>query len=71
MTENDFMEKMVDILDSEDELEMDMELKDLEGWDSLGLLTFLAEMEEFSNGPLKAENVKAAKTLADLYALIA
>lgn len=65
-----FLEKMVDILDAEDELSMDMDLSEIEEWDSLGVLTFLAEMEPFSETPITADKVKAAKTIADLYALV-
>lgn len=65
-----FLEKMVDILDAEDELSMDMDLSEIEEWDSLGVLTFLAEMEPLSANPITADSVKAAKTIAELYALV-
>ena len=70
MEANLFLEKMADILDAEDELSMDMVLSEIEEWDSLGVLTFLAEMEPYSDTAITAESVKAAKTIADLYALL-
>lgn len=65
-----FLEKMVDILDAEEDLTMDMDLSGIEEWDSLGVLTFLAEMEPLAANPITADSVKAAKTIEDLYALV-
>ena len=70
MEEKIFLEKMIDILDAEEELAMDTELEDLEEWDSLGVLTCLAEMEPYAAGPIKADDVKKAVTIADLYELL-
>lgn len=42
MTENAFIEKMVDLMDTEDELTMDTNLLDIEEWDSLSFVSFIA-----------------------------
>lgn len=65
-----FLEKMVDILDTEENLEMGTELASLEEWDSLGILTFLAEMGQYAAAGIKTDDVKKAETLADLYGLL-
>ncbi len=70
MSEKEFLEKMVDILDTEKKLEMETELLSLEEWDSLGILSFLAEMDTHARGPIKAEDVKKAETIGDLYLLL-
>ena len=70
MEANEFLEKMVDILDTEEELTMETELSSLEEWDSLGILTFLAEMEPNAKASIKADAVKKAGTIADLHALL-
>ena len=70
MLRKDFLEKLVEILDCEEELTMETELNDVEEWDSLGVLTFLAEMAAHSSEQIKAEYVKNSKTVADLYALL-
>ena len=70
MGANEFLEKMVDILDCEEELNMDTVLAELEEWDSLGILTFLAEMGPNAKAPIKADDVKKAETIADLFALL-
>lgn len=67
---NDFLEKLKDILDCEEDLTLDLELDELDEWDSLGILGFLAEMERHSTKTLQARDVKKAKTVRDLYALI-
>ena len=70
MSTSEFLEKMVNIFDTEEKLEMETELVSLDEWDSLGVLTFLAEMDSSAKGPIKAEEVKKAETIADLYALL-
>ena len=49
-----FIEKMVDVLDSEEEITAETILSDLEEWDSLSVVSFMA----------------MAKTLKDLYELV-
>ena len=70
METNEFLERMVDILDTEEKLTMETELSSLEEWDSIGILTFLAEMGPRVKTSIKADAVKKAKTIADLYALL-
>ena len=70
MTEKEFIEKLADILDCEEELKLDTDLTDVEEWDSLGVLTFLAEMNKYTSFQIKAGDVKKSKTVADLFALI-
>ena len=68
MTEKEFLTKMIDILDYDGELSMSMALQDIEEWDSLSILTFLAEMGRYSS--IKVDDVKQAKTIENLYQLI-
>jgi Phosphopantetheine attachment site. len=70
MNKNDFLTKLAEILDCEDELTIDKSLEDVEEWDSLGIIGFLAEMESYCTSPIQAVDVKGAKTVGDLYALI-
>lgn len=70
MERNDFIEKLKDMLDCEEELVMETSLDEIEEWDSLGIITFLAEMEKHAASPIKAADVKNAKTVADLYSLL-
>ena len=70
MEKQEFLEKLTDILDCEEELAMDTMLEDVEEWDSLGVITFLAELAKYASSPVKADDVKAAKKVGDLYALL-
>lgn len=70
MTTQEFIEKLTDILDCEEELTMETELSEIEEWDSLGVISFLAEMGRVSLAPVKAADVKAARTVEELFSLL-
>ena len=70
MSKEEFLEKLTDILDCEEELSMETQLDEIEEWDSLGILGFLAEMERYTSSSLLAKDVKDAKTVEDLFNLI-
>lgn len=65
-----FIEKMVDILDSEEEITMDTVLDELDEWDSLSLVSFMAMANAAYGKKVSAADVKMAKTVADLYDLV-
>lgn len=65
-----FIEKMVDILDSEEEINMDTVLNDLEEWDSLSLVSFMAMANAAYGKKVVLADVKAAETIKDLYELV-
>lgn len=65
-----FLEKMIDILDCEQEVTMETELADLEEWDSLSLVSFMAMANAAYNKKVVPADVKMAKTIADLYELV-
>lgn len=70
MERDEFIEKLKDLLDCECEIEMETSLDDIEEWDSLGIITFLAEMGKHAASQIKADDVKNAKTVQDLYGLL-
>lgn len=65
-----FIEKMVDMLDAEEEITMDTVLDELDEWDSLSFVSFLAMANAAYGKKLNATDVKNAETVADLYELI-
>lgn len=65
-----FLEKMTDILDCEQEVAMDTVLTELEEWDSLSLVSFMAMANAAYNKKVIPADVKMAKTIADLYELV-
>ena len=67
MQTEEFIKKLTEIIDTEEKLTLETKLTDIEDWDSLSLVGFLS----FCNSKLKLsvtpEEVKAAKTVADLF----
>ena len=70
MQEKDFLEKMVEIMDTETELSMDSSLKEIEEWDSLSYVAFLAFGATITKEKIWPADVKSAETLRDLYNLL-
>lgn len=65
-----FLEKMADILDCEQEVTMETVLADLEEWDSLSLVSFMAMANAAYGKKVSPADVRMAKTIADLYYLV-
>lgn len=71
MTEQDFLRRMKeDILDTEAEMTLDTVLEELDGWDSLGFVSFIAMAKAAGGQQVDAATVGAAKTLRDLFAYV-
>ena len=70
MTEELFLEKLVNVLDTEDEITMDRQLEDMEEWDSLSIVSFMAMANTACGKHVTPAEVKAAKTVEDLYTLV-
>lgn len=71
MTEQEFLTKMQeDILDTEEEITMDTPLADIEEWDSLAFVSFLAMAKLAGKKPAR-EAIQRSKTVGELYALLA
>ncbi len=69
MHEQEFLKKMIDLMDTEDEITMDSRLEDIEEWDSLSNVAFLAMCATVSDRKIAPADVKQAKTIRDLYTL--
>jgi acyl carrier protein len=66
-----FKEYLIEILDIElDELNMNSEFADMEAWDSLAQLSFIAMAQDEYNVNISNEQLKKAKTFADLHKLV-
>ncbi len=70
MTEQEFIKKMVDITDTEDEITMDSVLEEIEEWDSLSAVGFLSLCASKAKRKVDAPEVRSAKTIRDLYMLL-
>ena len=66
-----FLKNLADLLDMESSvITMESYLTDLEAWDSLSIVSFAAMADIKYKKQLKATEVKAAQTVADLHALV-
>lgn len=70
MTEELFLEKMVDILDAEDEISMDTQLDDIEEWDSLSVVSYVAMANTACGKKVNVKDVREAENIQDLYDLL-
>ena len=71
MTEKEFIEKMQeDVLDTDADITLDMVLSDVEEWDSLSFVSFIAMAKESGFTNVNREVVNEAKTVKDLFELV-
>ena len=70
MSEKEFIEKMVDLMDTEDDIRLDTALEDIEEWDSLSYVSFLAWCSKVAKTRVEPDEVRGAKTIGDLYQLM-
>ena len=66
MEKIEFLEKMKDVLQMEDELTMDTVLEDLDEWDSLAMMATTAFLDKNFNLKLTFNDFKNFKTIEDI-----
>lgn len=66
MSEKEKLELLEEIMDREDPLETDMELEDLEEWDSLSTLALAAKVKELYGANLLMKEIMDFKTVQDI-----
>ena len=67
MTEEKFIEEFIDMLDAESEITMDTKLSDIEEWDSLSYVSFIANCTTKYKVMVSKEEIKNAVTVFDLF----
>lgn len=70
MTKENFIERMTDILDAEDEISFDTNLGELEEWDSLSIVSYIAMANAACGKKVDVKKVREAVTIQDLYDLL-
>lgn len=70
MNEKEFLSQLDEILNSEGEITMDSKLDEIEEWDSLSALMFQSFVFKQTKEAPKPSELKAAKTIADLYEFV-
>ena len=70
MTQEEFMEKIVDVLNLSEPVDFDTKLDDLPEWDSLAYVAFISMTAKVTKKRLRASEVRNAETMRDLYELV-
>ena len=71
MDADEFLNKFsTDILDSDSEIRMDTPLKDIDEWDSLALVSFIAMANTTGGHKITRLSVQNAYTVGDLFKLL-
>lgn len=68
MTNEEFIEQMTDVLQTEETLAMETVLADLDEWDSLSMMATMAFLSKNFGITLKITELKAFATLGDIAA---
>ena len=66
MTNEEFLSKMQDVLQTEDELSFDMILGDLAEWDSLSVMATMAFLDKNFGVKTTMQDYKLMKTIGDI-----
>ena len=64
------LNRMTDILDAEDDVTMDAVLADIEEWDSLSVVSYVAMANTSCGKKVNVKDVREAVTIQDLYNLL-
>lgn len=71
MTEQQFLSMMKEeILDTDIDVTMDMSLSDIEEWDSLAFVSFIAMAKASASKKIDRTTVQNATTVKELYTLL-
>ena len=67
---DEFLEKIIDIVDSEQEILPETRLEDIKEWDSLSIVSFLAMTKVEYGKNLRKADFAGAETVRDLYDIL-
>lgn len=67
MTEEMFLEDFIELLDTEDEVTMDTKLENIDEWDSLSYVSFIAICTSKYKVMVSKDEIKNSVLVSDLY----
>ncbi len=71
MTVEKFLETLEDIMETEEKLTLETNLEDVPEWDSVSMVSFFSFCSvNFPTAKVLPEQIKTAKTVQDLYAIV-
>lgn len=68
--EKQFLKYLKDMLESDEEIEMDTDLMDIENWDSFSMMSFIAMAEEKYGAKFEPFAIAGAVLVEDLYNVV-
>ena len=69
MTADKFIERLVELMDTDAALDLSTKLADVEDWDSLSMVSFFSFCNTTLNRRVTPEQIKTAQTVDDLFKL--
>ncbi len=66
MNKEQFLEEMIEVLQTEDEITMDTVLEDLEEWDSLSIMSTMAFLDKNFGVKTTMKDYQNMKTIGDI-----
>lgn len=69
MNKENFLERMTDILDVEEDISLTTNLAELEEWDSLSIISYVALVNTSFGKKVDIKEVRMAVSIGDLYNL--
>lgn len=66
MTKEDFLNEMIDVLQTEEEISFDTILTDLDEWDSLSIMATMAFLDKSFGVKTTMKDYKEMKTISDI-----
>ena len=69
MNKEDFIKKLVELMDTEAQINLSTRLADVEDWDSLSMVSFFSFCNTTATRKVLPEEIKAAQTVEDLFKL--
>ena len=70
MDSNEFIKRLVELMDTEAELNLSTRLADVEDWNSLSMVSFFSFCNSTLSKKISPDEIKAALTVEDLFNLI-
>lgn len=66
MNREDFLEKFIDVLQTEEKINFDTKLEDIEEWDSLSMISTVAFLDKDFSIKVSIDDIKNFKTVEDI-----
>ena len=70
MDSKEFIKKLVELMDTEAELNLSTKLADVEDWDSLSMVSFFSFCNSTLGKKISPDEIKAALTVGHLFNLV-